>query len=293
MNDRRNDNRKIASMLERIADLLEIKEVNPFRVRAYRRAADRLRSLNQSVRDLYLEEGLEGLKDLSGIGEALGRTIEEMLETGRSSQLDRLQGEISPEELFKQVPGIGSELAARLVSELGIQTLEELEMAAHDGRLRSVEGFGQQKVENVRVSLTGMLSPSAAREATDRQQENGGDVEMPPIGLLLDLDQKYRRKAGGGELRQIAPKRFNPEDEAWLPIMNVEEGGWSFTVLFSNTKRAHDLGKTHDWVVIYYERNGYEDQVTVVTETSGALEGKRVVRGHERGCMEYYEGRDN
>lgn len=289
MNDKRDDNRMVASNLDRIADLLEVKEVNPFRVRAYRQAADRVRSLDGSIRDLYLDQGLEGLKELSGIGEALARTIEEMLETGRSSQLDRLQAEIEPEDLFKQVPGIGSKLAARLVSDLDIQTLEELEMAAHDGRLRSVEGFGKQKVENVRVSLTGMLSPSAAREAASRQRGVGGKMEMPPIELLLELDRRYRRKAGQGELRKIAPKRFNPGDKAWLPIMNVEESGWSFTILFSNTKRAHDLDKTHDWVVMYYERDGQEEQVTVVTETSGPLEGKRVVRGHEAACREHYE----
>jgi len=91
------------------------------------------------------------------------------------------------------------------------------------------------------------------------------------------------------ELRKIAPKRFNPEGEAWLPIMHAEREGWNFTALFSNTARAHELGTTHDWVVIYYERDGYEDQATVVTAKSGPLKGKRVVRGRETECQRYYD----
>jgi hypothetical protein len=65
--------------------------------------------------------------------------------------------------------------------------------------------------------------------------------------------------------------------------------GWAFTALYSNTKRAHELDKTHDWVVLYYERDGEEDQATVVTETRGPLGGKRVIRGRESETREYYE----
>ena len=58
--------------------------------------------------------------------------------------------------------------------------------------------------------------------------------------------------------------------------------------MYSNTARAHELGKTDDWVVIYYEQDGEEDQCTVVTETRGPLAGRRVVRGREQECREYY-----
>ena len=104
----------------------------------------------------------------------------------------------------------------------------------------------------------------------------------------MDVDAEYRRRAGAEELKKIAPKRFNPEGEAWLPIMHAERDGWNFTALCSNAARAHDLGKTHDWVVLYYDRGGEENQATVVTETHGSLEGKRVVRGREAECREYY-----
>ncbi|NNL66915.1 MAG: DNA-binding protein, partial [Myxococcales bacterium] len=108
-----------------------------------------------------------------------------------------------------------------------------------------------------------------------------GARDRPPVALLLDMDSEYRRRAEAGELRRIAPRRFNPGGKAWLPVLHCERDGWSFNALFSNTARAHELGRTHDWVVIYWERDGHEDQCTVVTERSGPRAGRRVVRGRE------------
>jgi hypothetical protein len=73
--------------------------------------------------------------------------------------------------------------------------------------------------------------------------------------------------------------------------MHAERGGWSYTALFSNTALAHRLGRTDDWVVIYFARaGGPEHQRTVVTETRGPLEGLRVVRGRETECREHHLG---
>jgi putative hydrolase len=87
----------------------------------------------------------------------------------------------------------------------------------------------------------------------------------------------------------IAPRRFNPEGAAWLPVLHTTQGDWHFTVLFSNTALAHRLGRTHDWVVVYcYDGDHREAQYTVVTETRGPLQGKRIVRGLEAACRRYY-----
>jgi putative hydrolase len=83
----------------------------------------------------------------------------------------------------------------------------------------------------------------------------------------------------------IAPRRFNPTGEAWLPILHTERGDWRFTALFSNSALAHELGRVRDWVVIYFHQDsGPEGQRTVVTETRGPLAGRRVVRGRESEC---------
>jgi hypothetical protein len=104
--------------------------------------------------------------------------------------------------------------------------------------------------------------------------------ELPDLEILLDVDREYRAKAAQGRLPTIAPKRFNPEGRRWLPVLHTRRGAWHFTALFSNTARAHELGHTHDWVVIYfYDGDHRERQCTVVTETHGPRAGTRVVRG--------------
>ncbi len=290
MSENKPTNQEIAAMLEHIADLLEAQDGNPHRVRAYRNGADRVRSTGKSLAELVRSSDGDALQELPDIGSGLSRVIVNFVHKGRSDVLDRLQGDVAPERLFTQVPGIGQNLAKRIADQLDVDTLEELEQAAHDGRLAQVEGFGPKRVRNVRVSLAGMLSRAAQRRARQRGQGEETEArEQPSVETLLDVDVEYRRKAAAGELTKIAPKRFNPEGKAWLPILHTEREGWDFTVLYSNTARAHELEKTHDWVVVYFERDGREDQATVVTATHGPLESKRVVRGREAECERYYE----
>jgi DNA polymerase (family X) len=75
--------------------------------------------------------------------------------------------------------------------------------------------------------------------------------------------------------------------------MNTQRQGWDFTVLFSNTQRAHELGKTRDWVVIYYEGDNREGQSTVITAQRGPLRGHRIIRGREAECRRYYDQRED
>jgi DNA polymerase (family X) len=112
---------------------------------------------------------------------------------------------------------------------------------------------------------------------------------MPSVEWLLDIDREYRAGAESGTLPKIAPRRFNPKGEAWLPVLHTQRGDWHFTALFSNTARAHDLERVHDWVVIYGEDKAHgERQYTVVTAAHGPLAGRRVVRGREADCRDWY-----
>jgi hypothetical protein len=288
------DNERIADTLGRVADLLEAQGASPFRVRAYRRAADTVRSFDEPAARLLRDGGLDALRAIPGLGPGLATSIAEIIDTGRLGLLDRLEGVVSPEDLFTTVPGIGEELAHRVHAELGIDTLEALELAAHDGRLERVSGFGRRRAESVRAVLAARLSRSARRRSRRiRTREGPGALAPvpPPVEVLLDVDREYRRGAAAGRLRTIAPRRFNPRGESWLPVLHTERGEWSFHVLFSNTGLAHRLGRTRDWVVIFFERDGDEDQVTVVTETRGELAGRRVVRGRELECHAWYRSR--
>ena len=106
----------------------------------------------------------------------------------------------------------------------------------------------------------------------------------PSIEEILSVDAEYLEKARADKLRKIAPRRFNPAGEAWLPILHSEREGRSYTVLFSNTQRAHQLGKTDDWVVIFYEMDGHEDQCTIVTRAPRCAR-RETRHSRARGCM--------
>jgi hypothetical protein len=287
-------NADIADMMEKAADLLEAQEANPFRVLAYAEAAATIRAMGDRVTDLLESEGRSALAEIPGIGSRLSRSLEEVVRSGRLPLLDRLLGEVAPGDLFATVPGIGTKLARRIQRRLDIETLEELELAAHDGRLEEVEGFGPRRARLVRDALDAMPDRTVRRRTrwVGQADESDSPSDSPSVALLLEVDTRYRRKAAAGELRTIAPRRFNPQRRAWLPILHDDEDGWSFIVMYSNTARAHELDKTDDWVVVVYERDGKERRCTVVTETRGAFSGKRVVRGREEESARFYRRRN-
>ncbi len=278
------NNLTVAHTLRAIAALLTEQDANPFRINAYRRAADTIEGLREDVGEILAREGRDGLDRLPSVGPGIAAVIDEVVSNGHTALLDRLRGQAEPEVVLQRVPGIGPELARVLHETLHVDTLEGLEAAAHDGRLEQVPGIGKRRAAAIRAGLASILG----RRAPRRQSVDG-----PAIGTLLAVDQRYRSEAAAGRLPRIAPRRFNPDGEAWLPILHTDRDGWHFTALFSNTALAHKLNRTRDWVVVYfYDDDHHEGQHTVVTETHGPLRGRRVVRGREAECARYYLQRD-
>lgn len=275
-------NAEIASCLDRIAELLQMQGANPFRIQAYRAAAQTLRDLQIPASSILEAKGVEGLRLLPHIGESLARTIEQLVDSGKVNLLEQLQGESGPEQILATVPGLGPVLANRIHEQLGIETLAELEAAAYDGRLARVPGFGLNRVRGVRESLAGRFRRGAQLARSQSK------VNQPPVSELLDVDREYRQKAQAGRLPRIAPRRFNPTGEAWLPVLHTQRDHNHYTALFSNTAHAHELGTTKDWVVIYRDDEDGAGQWTVVTARLGRPKGKRLVRGREAECQAYY-----
>jgi putative hydrolase len=270
-------NRGIADRLEEAASLLEVQGANPFRIRAYRRGAETVRTLATPVADLLDREGVEGLEHLPGIGPGLARAVRDIVRLGYFPMLERLRGEADPEKRLATVPGIGRRLASRLHDDLGLETLEDLEVAAHDGRLENIAGFGPKRLAGLRAAL-------AARLGRVRPKGGPPSDDVPPVEELLDVDREYREAAGARRLPLITPRRFNPERRRWLPILHTRRGDRHYTLLYSNTATAHRLGRTRDWVVIYRD-DAADGQWTVVTaRAAGPLRGRRVVRGREEEC---------
>jgi DNA polymerase (family X) len=277
--DERAMNDEIANRLEEIATILAAQRANRFRIRAYRQAARTVRQLRDPVASLLDSEGLAGLDRLPGIGPTLARAIRDIVRLGYSPMLARLRGDADPLRLLATVPGIGPRLAVRLHEELGVETLEDLEAAAHDGRLDRLPGFGEKRIAGIRAA-------TGSRLAYVRRPPP--DTGAPPVAELLDIDREYREGVALQRLPKIAPRRFNPNHLAWLPILHTSRSRRHFTALFSNTARAHQLQKNEDWVVIYCDHDGADGQWTVVTSQMGPLRGRRLVRGREPECARHY-----
>lgn len=152
-------NADIAAIFEEIADLLEIQDANPFRIRAYRNAARTVGELGRDIAGL-LQAGGE-LPKLSGIGTDLAAKIHEIAETGKCAFLERLHTELPPAitELLK-IPGLGPKRVKALYHDLDVQTLEQLYRAARDGRIRQLPGFGEKTELNILQSVEAHASQS-------------------------------------------------------------------------------------------------------------------------------------
>ena len=277
------ENQQIAGSLDEVGRILAEQGANHFRVQAYHHAADVLRGMIEPVSDVLKRDGLEGLEKIPAVGDTIAHVIRDIVLHGRSGMLDRLRGESDPIAQLASVPGIGKNTAWKLHEELGIETLQELEAAAHDGRLEKLAGIGPKRIAGIRDTLAQRLGRLKQKPPPPRRTTN-----EPAIAELLDVDREYREEARAGKIKLIAPKRFNPTGEAWLPVLHTTRGARHYTALFSNTARAHELGKTADWVVLFYDGDGTERQCTVITSEFGPLKGRRIVRGRDVECADFY-----
>jgi DNA polymerase (family 10) len=147
-------NLDVAAALFELAELLEFKDEEPFKVRAYRKAAQAVEQLHQGVAELARQRGL--LK-VPGIGKAIAATIEELLATGTIAQLEALRQAIPPGVRdLTRVPGLGGKTAMLLYSALGIDSLDRLELGCRQGELRAVRGIGAQKEAAILAALAGL-----------------------------------------------------------------------------------------------------------------------------------------
>ncbi|MCP4076629.1 MAG: DNA-binding protein [Gammaproteobacteria bacterium] len=278
-------NKEIAEKLLEIASLLEVQHANPFRSRAYRHAATTMENLTEDVDSLIQQKGIQGLVELPAIGVGISRSIYEYVALGKMTRLEHLQGASDPVGLFRSIPTVGRTLAERIYHTLHVDTFESLENAARNGQLDKVEGLGEKRKEAIKDWLLTHFGDNRHQLSNTQHSDHSPDID-----LLLKVDTEYRDRAKSKKLPVITPKRFNPEHKAWLPILHSTRNRWHFTVMYSNTERAHKLNLNHDWVVIYFHDDHHQQgQHTVVTETHGVLTGKRIVRGREAECYEFYK----
>lgn len=145
------DNATVADILNRIAEMLEIKGENPFKVRAYQKAALTIGALTKDIKEV-VESG--EISNLPGIGESIALKIKELVNTGRLQYYEELEKEIPPELLsLLTIPGLGPKTIQKLWKELGITNKDQLKEAVLSGKLSNLKGFGKKTEENILKGL--------------------------------------------------------------------------------------------------------------------------------------------
>ncbi|HOG16999.1 MAG TPA: DNA polymerase/3'-5' exonuclease PolX [Syntrophales bacterium] len=141
-------NSEIATVFLNMADLLEMKNDNPFKIRAYRRAAESIKQLPREMSTM-LAAG-EDFREIPGVGEAVATKSEELLRTGRLAAYEELKAGMPPGVLdLMAVPGVGPKTAYRLAAELDVRSVDDLERAAADGRIASLTHMGEKTAEKI------------------------------------------------------------------------------------------------------------------------------------------------
>ena len=185
-------NREIAALFQKMADLLEFKDENIFKINAYRKSARVLNDLTADVDEL---ERSGELQKMPGIGKGMAEKIQEYLVTGRIAKYEEMKRGIGDELIaLLGVPGLGPKTVSLLHREMKINSLEDLKKAVHDERMAALPGMGKKKIENIirgielyamsreRMSLGDALV--IAREAIGQLKKATGIKEIEAAGSL-------------------------------------------------------------------------------------------------------------
>lgn len=249
------DNGKVADRFETVADLLEVDEASPFRIRAYRAAARVLRGWPRPVQDM-LARG-EDLTDIPGIGKDLAGKIAEIVTTGRLTLLEELKGRIEPGvAALLELRGIGPKRAKQIREELGVGSLEALEAAARAGRLRELHGIGPKTEAEV-------LRAVESRHVEGRRVP-WATAELVALALLEHLS----RAPGTQRVEACGSFRRRKETVGDLDVLvssSEPEAATASFVTFPQVERVLARGSTRSSVEL---RSGLQVDLRVVTDES-------------------------
>lgn len=249
-------NTDIANIFNRVAELLEIEDASPFRVRAYRRAAQTLQDLGEPAAAL-LARG-EDLDELPGIGEDLAGKIAEICRTGRLKALEELEAR-TPASLVSltAVPGLGPKRARALHDRLGVDTVEDLLRAALGGKVRALPRFGEAFEKRLVASLK--AAPAVGR----------GRLRLASVEEQVDVLLTFLRDCPGVSRAAVAGSyRRRRETVGDIDLLAIAPEGKAVTEAFAmheDVVRVLGKGSTRATVVL---KSGLQVDLRVVPEES-------------------------
>jgi DNA polymerase (family 10) len=249
------DNAAIARVFAEIADLLEIKGENAFKIRAYRGASETIAAWPEAVSRLDEAQ----LRELPGVGKDLAKKIRELTETGTCQYHQELLQEFPPTILdLLRLQGVGPKTVALLYSALNIRSLEDLAAAAREGRLRELKGMGAKKEALILKALE------------ERQRDAGRHLLADTTTISEELLAYLHEHAPGIELIPVGSLRRGCETCGDLDILAVgaNPGLMDIFIGFPKVERALGQGDTKSSVRL---RGGYQADLRLVpSESRGA-----------------------
>jgi DNA polymerase (family X) len=191
-------NSEIAEKFELVADILELKDANQFRVRAYREAANTIRNHSRQMQDL-IQEGKD-LTNLAGIGKDLAEKIAEIIETGKLKQLNDLKNK-TPAGLAEllNIEGLGPKRVKRFYQELNIETVKDLEKAIKNDEIKKLDGFGDKSQQNIKEALERYKNRQANQRVNISKAEQ---IINPLINYLKNIKEAEKVKVAGSYRRK-------------------------------------------------------------------------------------------
>ncbi|MGZ0745892.1 helix-hairpin-helix domain-containing protein [Haloparvum sp. AD34] len=312
-------NEEVGELLHEIGDYLEIRG-EEFKPRAYHTAASNVESLSEPIEEIH-ERG--DLQEIDGVGESIAEKVAEYLETGELEYYQELAAEHPKDiESLTRVEGIGPKQAQKLYDALGIQTLEELERAADEGRIAQVEGFGEKTQQNILdhidVAIEGE-ERTLIGDAFDRAEgirdriaavDAFEDVQLvgsfrrrrPTIGDVDVLATASDATAAMGafcEFEDVDEVIARGETKSSVKISGglrvdlriVDESSWGSALLYFTGSKDHniavrDRAQDRDWKLNEY---GLYDVSDVTEEEAGRRAGERIASESE---AEVYDALD-
>ncbi|MCJ7515424.1 MAG: DNA polymerase/3'-5' exonuclease PolX [Dehalococcoidia bacterium] len=220
-------NTAIAKVFQDMADLLELKGENKFKIRAYQRAARAIEYLPKEI-EIMLQEG-EDLQTIPGVGEAIAKKTIELVNTGKLGVYEELKSQF-PEGITRllEIPGIGPKTANKLSTELGIQSVDELEKAIKDGRVAKLFRLGDKTAENILQQIQAVrrkdqrIPVGAALPVVDEVLDALG--KLPGVKNLTAAGSLRRFKETVGDI-DLMGTADNPEEviNAFVNLPQIRE----------------------------------------------------------------------
>jgi DNA polymerase (family 10) len=248
-------NSEIASIFAEVADLLDVKGENPFRIRAYRNAARTVGQLGHELADM-LEQG-ENPSSLPGIGKDLAGKIRTIVETGSLPQLEELHKELKGDIVpMMQLPGVGPKRVKALRDALGVESLDDLRKAAEKEKIRSVPGFGEKTEQEIKEALSRAVGRKQRTKLVEAEQF---------VGPMLETLRAVR---GVGEVHIAGSFRRRLETVGDLDILVTCDDGRRAADAFTgheDVKKVLAKGETRSSVIL---RNGLHVDLRVVPDES-------------------------